>query len=118
MRVDVRGLIGDLAITVDDGQKVYDLVHPALVAGQNVDLDFAGVTILASPFFNAAIGQLLQDIQPDALNRLLRFPNLTPAGAYTLRRVIENAKRYYGDPQTKAAVEHALEAYREEAEAR
>ncbi len=118
MQVIVRELVGGIAITLEDGQKVYDLIHPALVTDQDVDLDFAGVTIIASPFFNAAIGQLLQDIQPDALNRLLHFFNLTPAGAYTLRRVIENAKRYYADAHVREAVDHALEEYREEAEAR
>ncbi|MBD2542537.1 STAS-like domain-containing protein [Planktothricoides sp. FACHB-1370] len=33
--------------------------------GRPVELDFAGVEIFASPFFNFAIGQLLRDISPD-----------------------------------------------------
>lgn len=115
MRIELHALVGDSAITLDDGQKVYDQIHPALLASREVKLDFAGVGILASPFFNAAIGRLLQDIEPEALNRLLQVRNLTPAGMYTLRRVIENSKRYYGDQRIQHAVDEAL---RQEAEAK
>ncbi|WP_292870942.1 STAS-like domain-containing protein [Nostoc sp. LPT] len=38
---------------------MYALVYPELLAEHQVELDFAGVEIFASPFFNFAIGQLL-----------------------------------------------------------
>ncbi|MBN4005571.1 MAG: STAS-like domain-containing protein [Nostoc sp. LPT] len=52
-------LIGKNCTTPGDGQKVYALVYPELLAEHQVELDFAGVEIFASPFFNFAIGQLL-----------------------------------------------------------
>jgi len=67
-------------------------------AGRAVDLDFSGVTVLASPFFNAAIGQLLRDLSSDQLNRLLKGANLTPVGANVMRQVIAGAKGYYAEP--------------------
>ena len=114
LRIEVHALVGESGITLEDGQKVYDQIHLALRAGREVELDFSGVGVLASPFFNAAIGHLLQDVQPDELNRLLRVTSLVPAGSYTLRRVIENSKQYYSDPNIRQAVDEAI---KEEAEA-
>lgn len=116
MQVIVRDLIGfEDAITMDDGQRLYDLIHPELTAGRPVELDFAGVEVFASPFFNASIGQLLRDLEPADLNRLLRIANLRPVGAETLRLVIDNSKRYYRDPDYRKAVDQALETMAEEA---
>ena len=116
MRVLVRDLIGsEDAITLDDGQMVYDRIHPALAAGQTVELDFAGVNVFAFPFFNASVGQLLRDLEPDDLNRLLSVSNLGPVGDMVLRRVIQNAKRYHRDPDYHKAIDQVLETMSGEA---
>jgi hypothetical protein len=108
MKVSVNTLIGENGITLEDGQKVYALIHPALLAGQQVELDFADVHVVASPFFNAAIGHLLQDIKLEDLIRLLGVANLVPAGDYVLRRVIENSKEYYSSQDVRKAVDEIL----------
>src|SRR5262249_9208732 len=71
MRLEVRDLVGELAITLEDGQRVYDRMVPALANGQPVELDFAGVTVFAAPFFNAAVGQLLRDVRAEDVRNLL-----------------------------------------------
>ena len=80
---------------MDDGEIVYNLIHESLVHGDQVELDFDGVEIFASPFFNAGVGRLLVDLNPDALNKLLKFNHLSDFGSRVLRRVIDNAKDYY-----------------------
>jgi len=105
MKCNVYSLIGENCITLNDGQKVFDLVHPELAAGRSVELDFAGTNVFASPFFNAAIGQLLQNLSADDLNRLLTIRNLGPVGASVLRRVVENAREYYSNQKVRAAVD-------------
>lgn len=91
-----------------DGQGIYDRLQPALAKGEMVTLVFSGSEIFASPFFNAAVGQLLKDYQPDNLNRLVRFENLNARGQAILRRVIANAKDYYGDRERRRAMDAAL----------
>ena len=105
MKFNIVDLVGQNCITLDDGQKVYDLIHPELLAGHPVELDFQGASVFASPFFNAAIGQLLEDIAPAMLNQLLAVQNLGPIGVNVLRRVIENAKEYYTNPRVRTAVD-------------
>ena len=101
MKTLVHDIIGENCITIDDGQKIYNTIHPELAAGRPVELDFDRVEIFASPFFNAAIGQLLKDIEPDALNRLLAFFGLNSNGQNVMKKVIENSKRYYHNPELR-----------------
>ena len=94
---------GEDAITFDDGQSVHEQIKPELDANHEVELDFDGVSVFASPFFNAAVGQLLKSTKPEDLNRLLRIINLNSTGYGVLRRVIENAKEYYASKDYREA---------------
>lgn len=103
MKLLVKDIVGENAITLDDGQTVFECIKPELTAGHPVELDFTGVTVFASPFLNAAVGQLLKDLKADDLNRLLSATHLAPTGGDVLARVIENAKRYYSSPDYREA---------------
>lgn len=109
MKCVVHEIVGEDAITFDDGQSVFDRIKPELDANHEVVLDFDGVSVFASPFFNAAIGQLLKNIKPEDLNRLLRIEKLNPTGHEVLRRVIENAKKYYASDDYRKAQTRILQ---------
>ena len=114
MKFEVHNLTGENAITTEDGQAVYDAIKPDLSTGRPVELDFTGVAVFASLFFNAAIGQLLKDLSPDDLNRLLTVSNLVPAGQEVWQRVVENAKKYYSSPDYREAQKKVLKEMSEE----
>jgi hypothetical protein len=114
MKCLVHEVVGEHAITMDDGQAIFDKIKPELAAGRPVELDFAGVSVSASPFLNAAVGQLLRDLAPDELNRLLKVINLAPPTLDTLRRVIENSKRYYSSPSYREAVDRVMRSLAED----
>jgi len=109
MKIDVYDLIGEDCITLDDGQQVYERILPELREGRTVELDFSKVGVFASPFFNAAFGQLLKNLPGDDLNRLLNITNLNPVGMSVLRRVIENSKKYFSDPKYRRIVNKVLD---------
>jgi len=52
--VKVHELVGENAITLDDGQTVYDQIAPSLKGDKPVEVDFADVDVFSSPFFNDA----------------------------------------------------------------
>jgi trans-2-enoyl-CoA reductase len=116
-RIPLGEQLGAYCITSDDGQRVYDQIHPLLREKQTVALDFSGVQIVASPFLNAAIGQLLRDLDSETLNIYLKFENLSGVFKPILRRVIENAKRYYTDPAYRAAVNAVIARHSEDFDA-
>jgi hypothetical protein len=108
--VKVLEITGENAVAQEDGQKVYELVSERLKSGQDLQLDFQGVKIFASPFFNAAIGQLLKDFGADDLNRRLKFDHLSSVGHEVLKRVIENSKQYFSSSERyKAAQTEVIE---------
>jgi len=109
MKLKIRNLVGKNCMTREDGQKVYDLIYPRLLEGEFVELDFDGVVIFASPFFNVAIGQLLRDIDSDTLNKLLKPSHLNRLGLKILKRVIENSKWYYSSQNNQRIVDEVLE---------
>lgn len=104
MKYKVDEIVGQYCITADGGQKLYDLIYPELNACNPVELDFTGVKVFASPFFNFALGQLLRDIPAEKLWGLVQFTALNPNGQYVLERVLANAKHYYSDKQFQDAV--------------
>ncbi len=111
---NILDLVGKYCITMEDGEKVYDLIHPELKAGRPVELDFGGITIFAAPFFNAAFGSLLEDLTPDDLNRLLRIVNLISLEMDALKLVIQDSAQYYGDSDFRKAVDTVIMKQAEE----
>jgi hypothetical protein len=108
MNIKVITLTGEHCISVDDGQKIFDLVHPLLEKGEDVTLDFTDIHVCASPFFNTAIGQLLKDIPIEELQGHLKFVNLSPYGNQVAKKVISNAKEYYSNPNLQKAIDDTL----------
>jgi hypothetical protein len=108
MNLNVFAMTGEYAITLDDGQQVFDNLLGALREEERVTLDFSGVKIVASPFLNAAIGQLLRELDADFLNTHLRIENLPVTARPLLRQVIDNARRYYADPTYRQAVDATI----------
>ncbi len=108
MRLVVQEIAGENAITRDTGRALYNRIHPALLAGEEVELDFSGVRVFASPFFNTAIGLLYQDMTPEQLTEHLKLQHLTLAGKSTLRVVIETARTVYGSDEAEKAFQVAI----------
>jgi hypothetical protein len=113
-KLNILDLVGEDCITIEDGEKVYDLIHPELKACRPVELDFAGVEVFAAPFFDAAVGRLLEEFTPDDLNRLLKVSNLVPEEVEALKLVIEDSARYYRDPLFRKALDEVMMEQAEE----
>ena len=91
-----------------DGEKIYNMIHDPLSSNQNVILDFSGVKAVASPFLNAAIGQLLEWCDSDRLEKHLSYESLNTQRLKTIQRVIENAKAYYSDSNERDIIDQIL----------
>jgi len=114
MNVEIKTLVGYSCVTSEDGQRVYNEIYPKLKSGESVCLNFSGVRAFASPFFNFAIGQLLKDLEPEVLNRLLKVEKIKSDGLLVWRRVVKNAKEYYKNPEAKKAIDEILKQQAED----
>ena len=76
-----------------DGARLHGLIAPALAAGGEVELDFAGVDAVTEPFLEAAVAPLLDEVRFDDLLRRLIVSNMTVRDVQGLRFVLERARR-------------------------
>lgn len=88
-------LVGENAITSEDGELVYQHILNSFEKHENVILDFEGTRFVTGTFLNHAIASLLRDYSPDFLNQNLKIINLSPYTKGTLLQVISYAKEYY-----------------------
>ncbi|WP_242317085.1 STAS-like domain-containing protein [Bacillus cereus group sp. BfR-BA-01489] len=108
MNILVFDVVGESALSMQKGEKLYEMMIENLKSGKEVELDFNGVQKFASPFFNASIGRLLKDFTPEDLNRRMKFTNLNAVGGSLLRKSIKNSAEYFQDNLMKNAVDKAI----------
>jgi hypothetical protein len=94
----VVDLIGPICVDSGDGIKLCDMAHRSLAEGDDVSLDFTGVTTLASAFLNMAVGCLYAFFTKDDLDRRLVWKALDPTDEAVMRLVQRNAVRFYSAP--------------------
>ncbi len=86
-----------MAVSTDDGEKIFQAIDQLLKNNSTVELDFSKITIMTTAFLNAAIGQLYSAYEGEQLNRLLVFKNLSPENKVRVRQVVERAKEYFAN---------------------
>jgi len=89
---------GPLCVSAEDGQRVHDKILPLLKQGQKVVLSFEQVETVISAFLNAAIGQLYGEFPEDRIRELVSVRDMDQNDLPILKRVVENAKVFFSDP--------------------
>ncbi len=98
--IKVADLIGGpLCISAEDGQKVFDKVEALFKDDKSVIISFDRVNMLISLFLNVAIGQLYGSFSEDEIRAKLQVDGLSGDDMELLKRVVDNAKRYYANPK-------------------
>ena len=111
IRISIFEVVGDsLCVASSDGQKIYDRLDAALKANQGVALSFRNVTVLTSAFLNAAIGQLYGTFSEEQIRDLLMVEDMEQDDLALLKRVVDNAKLYFKNPEKfNQSVQETLE---------
>ena len=60
LRVFLEKTVGENCASIDDGEKVLQLIRPELIKGFAVELDFENVKFVLTPFLNTCFGKLLE----------------------------------------------------------
>ncbi|MCL2101686.1 MAG: STAS-like domain-containing protein [Fibromonadales bacterium] len=89
----------EVCVSADDGHKVYESIKTFISEKKKIVLSFQNVTMLTSAFLNTAIGQLYGSFSEKDIKLCLSVSNLPELDLVLLKRVVENAKCYYSDPQ-------------------
>ena len=110
IRISLFEVVGSpFCVASSDGQKVYDRLAAALEVNRNVLLSFHNVTTLTAAFLNASIGQLYGNFSEEKIRSLLKVEDAEQDDLALLKRVVDNAKLYFKDPERyNQAVQEAL----------
>lgn len=92
---DVIG--GTLCISSEDGQKIFEKLVPLLKEGKHVIISFERITTIISLFLNVAVGQLYGTFTEEQIREQLQVSDLADDDLDILKRVVDNAKRYYAN---------------------
>ena len=102
--LSIKELVGSKAIENSEGEKIRILISNHIKRGNNVVVDFKGVTSILSLFLNPAIGDLYGDFSEEQVKNQLRIENLPPEYIETFKRVVDRAKEFYKDKETISSV--------------
>ncbi|RKU30228.1 hypothetical protein C6497_04505 [Candidatus Poribacteria bacterium] len=98
--VSIFEVVGSpLCVASDDGQKVYERLNTAIEAERDIVVSFKNVSTLTSAFLNAAIGQLYGVFDEEQIRSKLKVEDAEQDDLALLKRVIDNAKLYFKDPE-------------------
>lgn len=88
---------GDIAVSTNDGEVVFNKIHDLFAKNLTVALDFKGINIMTTAFLNAAIGQLysVEKYSDDFLNNSLKFKNVAKEDRILFSEVVKRAKEYF-----------------------
>lgn len=111
IKISLFEVVGSpFCVATDDGQKVYDRLNAALNQDRNVIISFHNVTALTAAFLNAAVGQLYGTFSEEKIRSLLKVEDAEQEDLWLLKRVVENAKLYFKDPERfEQAFQEAIE---------
>ncbi len=77
MKINLSEHVGTHCTSIDDGQKVYQLLAVEFKKGNPVQLDFQGVEAILTPFLHNCIGKLLAEYQKETVMERLVLCNLS-----------------------------------------
>ena len=90
-------------MTHKDGERLQRELREAFDRSETVELDFEKTRIFGTAFFNAAVASLLENYSRDELERRMKIVNLPPAAKELLDHSLDNADRYYQDPNFRSS---------------
>lgn len=111
-KISVADLIKTpLCVSAEDAQKVFNEVSSFLKKGMSVCISFEQVTMLISLFLNVAIGQLYGEFSESYIRQKIKVEGLSNNDMELLKRVVDNAKRYYANSESYDHAWKQMEEY-------
>ena len=94
--INVKDVIGNSkAIESESGEKIKAIITERIKNGNDVVLDFKGITSMLSLFLNPAIGDLYGEFSEEEIRQHLSVENFPQEHLETFKRVVERAKDFY-----------------------
>lgn len=97
MRTIIVKELTKMAMTETAGMKLRDKIEEVLKNDSKVVLDFSGISLFATMFFNASIGHFVLNLSPEKCEEIFVIENISELGKDTYYHSFENAKMIYNN---------------------
>lgn len=97
------------AVFEQDGIKLREAILREMAQGNDITLDFEGIDLFATMFFNASIGWIVLRDGPEVIEHNVSYTNLTELGQSTWEHSFQNAINVRNDPDYQEALKHYAE---------
>lgn len=87
-KILVQNVAGSQCGTDAEGTLLKEQLLPLLKSGEDVELDFSGVELASSTFFNASIGQAFEQLGEKHVRHHVSFSNLKRRVQFVLDRTL------------------------------
>jgi hypothetical protein len=91
---------GDAAISVTDGDQIFQKIDKAFSNNIKVTLDFQNIELIITAFLNACLGQLYSKYSSEYLNENLKLENIKQEDKFLFNKAIKRAKEYFENPES------------------
>jgi len=99
IKIDIFSIVGQKNCTLpEDGDKVFRALERGLKEEKQILISFKNVEKLTTAFLNNAIGKLYKDFDEEKIKQSLSVVELSDSGKVRLKRVVNNAKNYFKNP--------------------
>ena len=95
LRIFMRKTVGPNCSSIDDGEKVLNLIRPELTKGFTVELDFEGVKLVLTPFLNTCFGKLLEQFGSELAITHVSMRNLSDEVLQRINNFINRKEEEY-----------------------
>lgn len=95
----------NMAFSYEDGMELREKINMALKTEKPVEVDFEGINVFTTMFFNACFGHFVFANSIDWYNEMIKVINLNQMGIETYKHSIENAQKRKSEQNADVRVE-------------
>lgn len=93
-----------MAMTESAGLKLRKEIENLFKTEKKVVIDFSGISLFATMFFNASIGHFVMTLSPEKCRNIFELINLSELGMETYMHSFENAEEIYNDKNQQSVI--------------
>lgn len=83
------------ALSFTNAEIIKKIIEENIETSDKIILDFEGIALFATPFFNLAIGHFVIKLTPEVFDNKIKCKNLTELGEATFKYSYDNACMIY-----------------------
>jgi CRISPR/Cas system CSM-associated protein Csm2 small subunit len=108
VNVKILEEVGRQCLSLDQGERLYRILQPALKNKETVQLDFSGVENMLTPFLHAAIGKLLDLYGTEAVLAQVSPVNITREHLQRFNNYVDRRGRENDKADARGFLEEAF----------